>query len=296
MNYPGLKLFTFHLSPFTALAKMVSVIITTYNRRRFLREAALSVLKQDYRDKEVIIIDDGSTDNSIEEVNDLQVRYVWKENGGISSARNRGIEESGGEYIAFLDVDDLWKKDKLSAQISQMTAQGYALSYTDEIWIRNGERLNQKLRHKKYSGKIFGHCLPLCIISPSSAVIRREVFEDVGLFDESLPVCEDYDMWLRVTARYPVLFIEKPLIIKRGGHEDQLSRQYAGMDRFRIQGIVKILQDCCLDNAMRTKAVEELKKKCRIYASGAMRRGREEEAQYYLSLAVKAAESIEQRA
>ncbi len=275
---------------------MVSVIITTYNRRRFLREAALSVLKQDYRDKEVIIIDDGSTDNSIEEVNDLQVRYVWKENGGISSARNRGIEESGGEYIAFLDVDDLWKKDKLSAQISQMTAQGYALSYTDEIWIRNGERLNQKLRHKKYSGKIFGHCLPLCIISPSSAVIRREVFEDVGLFDESLPVCEDYDMWLRVTARYPVLFIEKPLIIKRGGHEDQLSRQYAGMDRFRIQGIVKILQDCCLDNAMRTKAVEELKKKCRIYASGAMRRGREEEAQYYLSLAVKAAESIEQRA
>jgi len=110
---------------------MVSVIITTYNRRRFLREAVLSVLKQDYRDKEVIIVDDGSTDNSIEEVNDLQVRYVWKENGGISSARNRGIEESGGEYIAFLDVDDLWKKDKLSAQISQMTAQGYALSYTE---------------------------------------------------------------------------------------------------------------------------------------------------------------------
>lgn len=264
---------------------MVSVIITTYNRRRFLREAVLSVLRQDYLDKEVIIIDDGSTDNSIEEVNDLQVRYVWKENGGISSARNKGIEVTRGEYIAFLDVDDLWKKDKLSIQISQMTMQGYAVSYTDEIWIRNGKRLNQKLRHKKYSGKVFEHCLPLCIISPSSAVIRREVFEDVGFFDESLPVCEDYDMWLRVTARYPVLFIERPLIIKRGGHEDQLSRRYDGMDRFRIQGIVKILQDGCLDNAMRTKAVEELKKKCRIYANGAMRRNRTEEAQHYLSLA-----------
>jgi len=272
---------------------MVSVIITTYNRRRFLREAALSVLKQDYRDRELIVIDDGSTDGSQDEVEGLPLAYIRKENGGISSARNKGIAAARGEYIAFLDVDDLWKKNKLSTQISQMEAKGHGVSYTDEIWIRDGKRLNQKLRHKKYSGWIFEHCLPLCIISPSSAVIRREVFDDVGLFDESLPVCEDYDMWLRVTARHPVLFIEKPLIIKRGGHEDQLSRRYAGMDRFRIKGIVKILQDGCLDSAMRIKAVEELKKKCRIYANGAMRRGRAEEAQYYLSLAVKAAESGE---
>jgi glycosyltransferase involved in cell wall biosynthesis len=275
---------------------MVSVIITTYNRRRFLREAALSVLQQDYPDKEIIIVDDGSTDNSIEEVKDLPVRYAWKENSGISSARNKGIEAAQGEYIAFLDVDDLWKKNKLSTQISQMKAKEHSASYTDEIWIRDGKRLNQKLRHKKYSGMIFGHCLPLCIISPSSAVIKREIFEDVGLFDESLPVCEDYDMWLRVTARYPVLFVERPLIIKRGGHEDQLSRRYDGMDRFRIQAIVKILQDRCLDGAMRAQAVEELRKKCRIYAGGAMRRGRAEEAQYYLSLALKAAESEAQRA
>jgi glycosyltransferase involved in cell wall biosynthesis len=264
---------------------MVSVIITTYNRRRFLREAVLSVLEQDYRDREVVVVDDGSTDGSHDEINDLPVTYIRKENGGISSARNKGIEATGGEYVAFLDVDDLWKKKKLSTQMAQMTVQGFALSYTDEIWIRNGKRLNQKLRHKKYSGRIFEHCLPLCIISPSSAVIRREVFEDVGLFDESLPVCEDYDMWLRVTARYPVLFIEKDLIIKRGGHEDQLSRRYTGMDRFRIEAIVKILRDTCLDNGMRTKAIEELKRKCRIYANGAMRRDRIEEAQCYLSIA-----------
>lgn len=264
---------------------MVSVIVTTYNRRRFLREAILSVLKQDYRDRELIVVDDGSTDGSHKEIEDLPVAYIWKENGGISSSRNKGIEMARGEYIAFLDVDDLWKKNKLSVQIPQMTAQGYSISYTDEIWIRNGKRLNQKLRHKKYSGMIFDRCLPLCIISPSSAVIRRAVFEDVGLFDESLPVCEDYDMWLKVAAKYPVLFIEKPLIIKRGGHEDQLSRRYDGMDRFRIQAIVKILQDGCLESAMRAKAVEELRKKCLIYAKGAMRRNKEEEAQYYLSLA-----------
>lgn len=275
---------------------MVSVIITTYNRRRFLREAAMSVLQQDYPDKEIIVVDDGSTDNSIEEVKDLPVRYVWKENSGISSARNRGIGESGGEYIAFLDVDDLWKKKKLSTQISQMKAKDHSVSYTDEIWIRDGKRLNQKLRHKKYSGMIFEHCLPLCIISPSSVVIKREIFEDVGLFDESLPVCEDYDMWLRVTARYPVLFIERPLVIKRGGHEDQLSRRYAGMDRFRIQAIVKILQAHYLDSAMRRQAAEELKRKCLIYANGAIRRNKMEEAEYYLSLAVKAAEGGEQRA
>jgi glycosyltransferase involved in cell wall biosynthesis len=263
---------------------MVSVIITTYNRRRFLREAVLSVLKQDYQDRELIVVDDGSTDDSHNEVEDLPVTYIRKENGGISSARNKGIEAAHGEYVAFLDVDDLWKKNKLSTQISQMKAQDYSVSYTDEIWIRNGKRLNQKLRHKKYSGRIFGHCLPLCIISPSSAIVKREIFEDVGLFDESLPVCEDYDMWLRVTAKHPVLFIEKPLIIKRGGHEDQLSKRYDGMDRFRIRAIVKILRDRCLDGTMRAQAVEELRSKCRIYANGAMRRGRTEEAQYYLSL------------
>lgn len=263
---------------------MVSVIITTYNRKQFLREAVLSVLKQDYRDKEVIVVDDGSTDGSQDEIEDLPVKYLRKENGGISSARNKGIEAAQGEYIAFLDVDDLWKKDKLSTQISQMKAHNYSISYTDEIWIRDGKRLNQKLRHKKYSGKIFEHCLPLCIISPSSAVINREIFEDVGLFDESLPVCEDYDMWLRVTAKCPVLFIEKPLIIKRGGHGDQLSRQYTGMDRFRIQAIVKILHNRCLDVSMRTKAIDELKRKCRIYADGAMRRNKVEEARYYAAL------------
>jgi len=264
---------------------MVSAIITTYNRRNYLKEAVLSVLNQDYRDMEVIVVDDGSTDGSHEEVDGLPLQYVWKENGGISSARNKGIKVSRGEYIAFLDVDDLWKKDKLSEQMRRMKEESALISYTDEIWIRNGKRLNQKLRHRKYSGRIFEQCLPLCIISPSSAVIKREVFDTVGLFDESLPVCEDYDMWLRICARYPVLLIELPLIIKRGGHADQLSRAFEAMDRFRAQSIVNILNSGVLDEAMAAAARQELQEKCRILTLGARKRGKVEEAEYYASLA-----------
>jgi len=263
---------------------MVSVVITTFNRRSFLREAVLSVLTQDYRDKEIIVVDDGSTDNSFEEVRGLDVRYVWKRNGGISSARNMGIAVSKGDYLAFLDVDDLWKKGKLSEQIGRMVENSNPVSYTDEIWIRNGKWFNQRQRHKKYSGYIFEQCLPLCIISPSSVVVKKEVFDDVGFFDESLPVCEDYDMWLRITSKYPVLFVDKPLIVKRGGHEDQLSRKYEAMDKFRIECLLKIIRSGMLGDDMLHAALEELKKKCLIYANGARKRGRLREADLYLNL------------
>ncbi len=263
----------------------VSVIVTTFNRRHFLHDAFRSVAAQDYRDREIIIVDDGSTDNTCDDAAQLPARYIWKENGGISSARNAGLAIAGGEYIAFLDVDDRWKKKKLSTQLDAMERTGMLLSYTDEIWFRNGKRLNQKLRHRKYSGMIFEQCLPLCIISPSSALIHRSIFDTVGTFDESMPVCEDYDMWLRITSRYPVLFVEKPLIVKQGGHADQLSRAYDGMDRFRIESIARILGSGVLDPVYAEKAVGELTKKCRIYAGGALKRGKKEEAEHYLALA-----------
>lgn len=269
----------------------VSVIITTFNRRHFLHGAFQSVASQDYRDREIIIVDDGSTDNTSEDAALLPARYIWKENGGISSARNAGLAIAGGEYIAFLDVDDRWKSKKLSLQLDAMERTGVLLSYTDEIWFRNGKRLNQKLKHRKYSGMIFEHCLPLCIISPSSALTHRSVFDAVGTFDESLPVCEDYDMWLRITSRYPVLFIEKPLIIKQGGHADQLSRAYDSMDRFRIESIARILDSGVLDAVFAEKAVRELAKKCGIYAGGALKRGKKEEAEHYRELAASYAAS-----
>lgn len=261
---------------------MVSVVITTFNRRAFLREATLSVLSQDYQDKEVIIIDDGSSDRSFLETRGLPVRYVWKSNGGVSSARNMGIAISKGEYLAFLDVDDMWKKGKLTNQLDAMSRNKVDISYTDEVWIRNGKHLNQGRRHKKHSGFIFEKCLPLCLISPSSVVIKRSIFEEIGLFDERLPVCEDYDMWLRITSMFPVLYIDKTFIVKRGGHDDQLSKAYEAMDRFRIQSLTKLLNDeSFTDPGMRSAALKELKKKCKIFATGAKKRGRLQEADQY---------------
>ncbi len=263
---------------------LVSIIITTHNRRSFLAEALPSVLAQDYPNKEVIVVDDGSTDDSQTVAHGLPVRYEWKENGGVSSARNRGIALAAGDYLAFLDVDDLWARKKLSTQMEWMQAREYSVSYTDEVWVRNGRHLNQKKRHRKYSGLIYDYCLPLCIISPSSAVIRRDVVETVGLFDESLPVCEDYDMWLRISCRYPVLFVPVALITKRGGHADQLSHRYEAMDKYRIQSLAGMLRSGRLGSGQMLTTFLELKKKCRIVANGATKRGRNDEATYYHSL------------
>lgn len=263
---------------------MVSVVITTYNRRHFLREAVVSVMKQDYRDYEIIVVDDGSVDDSFKEIDDLPVRYIWKENGGVSSARNAGIEVSKGGYVAFLDVDDLWKRKKLSIQMEAMNRGGYDISYTGEIWIRNGNRINQKKIHRKYSGDIFLFCLPRCIIGPSSALIKKDIFKEVGLFDETLPVCEDYDMWLRITSRFNVLFIDEKLIIKRGGHADQLSSKYETLDQFRIKSLFKLYNSTALSNKNRELLKAELLKKADIYIGGAARRNKLNEIDYFTNI------------
>jgi glycosyltransferase involved in cell wall biosynthesis len=266
---------------------LVSAIITTFNRRNFLREALHSVLTQDYQNIEVIVIDDGSTDESFREIQGAlaPVRYVWKENGGISGARNLGISLAKGSYIAFLDCDDLWRKNKLAAQVEALATSNVPLVYTNETWIRNGRHLNQKKRHAKFSGWIYPQCLPLCIISPSSALIEKRVLDEVGLFDEAMPVCEDYDLWLRITCRYPVLFLEDRLIVKRGGHDDQLSKSQEAMDRFRIDSLLKMLQSDLLTPELSRLTAEELVRKAVVYAKGAEKRGRVEEAAHYFSLA-----------
>jgi glycosyltransferase involved in cell wall biosynthesis len=263
----------------------VSVIIPTYNRARVLKQAIDSVLAQDFHDFEIVVVDDGSTDSTPEILESYQqICVVRQGHRGVSAARNAGIAWAAGSLIAFLDSDDVWLAEKLSTQVAFFNTHPNALiCQTEEIWIKNGIRANPKKRHKKHSGMIFERCLELCIVSPSAVMMRRCLFDEIGGFDETLPVCEDYDLWLRVTCRFPVYLIEAPLVIKRGGHPDQLSRR-RGMDRFRIRALEKILQSDLLSSRQYSAADAALKRKCAIYAAGCLKRGRVREADHYIHL------------
>ncbi len=266
---------------------IVTIVIPTFNRADFLKESIHSVLSQTFTDFELIVVDDGSTDHTEEVVREFsKVRYVaCTENSGVSHARNLGIGMARGRYICFLDSDDLWIKNKLETQILWMESHADCqVCYTDEIWIRKGVRVNPMNKHRKYSGDIFSHCLPLCIVSPSSVLMRSSLFDEVGLFDEDLPVCEDYDLWLRISLKHPVHFIEEKLIVKQGGHEDQLSTKYWGMDRFRVYVLEKLLKESSLNAERQGLVLDTLIQKCGILIQGFSKRGKADEAQYYRAL------------
>jgi glycosyltransferase involved in cell wall biosynthesis len=270
---------------------MVSAIIVTYNRATFLKEAIDSVLAQTYFQKnhddwELLIIDDGSTDGTRKLGSSYchqykNISYHYSEHRGVSQARNFGLNLSRGEFIGFLDSDDLWLKDKVQVQLSYLKAFPEALfCLTEEIWIRNGCRVNQAKKHQKYSGFILDKVLPLCLLSLSSAMFRRRLFEEIGQFDESLPVGEDYDLGIRIALRYPYHFLPSPLIIKRGGHRDQLSRRYWGIDQWRVKVLEKALETgVSPENELLIK--KEIQKKCSVLVSGFLKRGKIEEGEYF---------------
>ncbi|MFQ6674147.1 MAG: glycosyltransferase family 2 protein [Fidelibacterota bacterium] len=254
----------------------VSVVIPTFNRVSLLPRALDSVLThQTCRPQEVIVVDDGSTDDTASFLQNHypDVLYLYQPNHGVSAARNRGIEASTSPWIAFLDSDDAWLPHKLSRQLEAVRGNPeMRICHTDELWIRNDVRINPKKKHRKSGGWIFSKCLSLCCMSPSSVMLHRSVFDTVGFFDESLPVCEDYDLWLRVTARFPVLYVDHPLVIKYGGHHDQLSGQQWGMDRFRIRALEKILSSGILSPGNSRATLEILEEKLNIFIHGARKR------------------------
>ena len=265
----------------------LSIIIPTFNRSELLYRALNSVFMQTYSDYEVIVIDDGSTDGTAEmlQKNFTQVRYFYQSNKGVSASRNKGLELAKGRWIAFLDSDDEWLPHKLEKQISLLKAKpDYKICHTEEIWVRNGVRVNQMKKHRKTGGWIFPQCLPLCVMSPSSILIHHSVFDSIGNFDTSLPACEDYDLWLRITAKYPVLYIEEPQIKKYGGHEDQLSKKHWGMDRYRIQALQNIISGETLNNENKQKAIAMLLKKCKVFQKGALKRGKIDDVQHYQNI------------
>jgi glycosyltransferase involved in cell wall biosynthesis len=270
------------------MEKPVSVIIPTYNRLSFLQKAVDSVLAQTYSNFELIIVDDGSEDNTpgLFADYDPAIVYLRQENKGPAAARNAGVKAAQYDLIAFLDSDDRFTEKKLAIQIKAMNENPtYLISHTQEIWYRNGRFLNQKKRHQKSHGDIFRQSLKLCAVGMSTVLMNREIFERYGLFDEEYPCCEDYEFWLRIGAEQRFLLVDEPLTLKDGGRDDQVSKIYrVGMDRFRIKAIVKILTEIDLRDHQKKAAIQELEDKCRIYGDGCLKHGRSEEGLYYLNL------------
>ena len=261
----------------------ISVVIPSYNRKDFLKRSIDSAINQTKKPLEIIVVDDGSTDGTeamIKSDYDF-VKFIKQKNKGVSAARNIGIKVSIGEWICFLDSDDEWKKDKLEKQINAMKSNpGYKFFHSNEIWIKNGMRINQKKKHKKYGGDIFDKCLDMCRISPSSVMIDKTVFDEVGNFNEDLVVCEDYELWLRICDKYRVFFIDEPLIIKYGGHQGQLSYSIESIENHRI----KALEYLILENLKRKNkrhAIQMLLSKLNIYLKGLVKRKKIDEIAVY---------------
>jgi glycosyltransferase involved in cell wall biosynthesis len=271
-----------------------SIIIPTYNRGKFLEIAIRSVLEQSFTDYELIVVDDGSSDGTKEmfeerktkdEGRRTKIKYFYQKNKGPAGARNLGLKQAKGEFICFLDTDDRFRQDKLKLTYEYIKKYPqYKVFHTEEIWYRKGAILTQKNCHKKPSGFVFENAVRMCSISISTAAIKRDIFKELGIFDESMLACEDYDFWLRVTNKYPVFLIPEYLTIKEGGHFDQQSFKYPAMDTFRIYALNKILESKALSSDNFKIAADALIRKCEIFIKGALKRGKVKEVNYYQSL------------
>jgi glycosyltransferase involved in cell wall biosynthesis len=272
----------------------VSVIIPTFNRARLLRRAVLSVLNQTYTDLEIIVVDDASED-ATEKLDifasdlppKVSIRLARLDvHAGVSKARNTGVALSSGTWLAFLDSDDEWRPDKLSLQAAWHEANPlYRISQTQEIWIRRGVRVNAPKAYEKTQGYIFKASLERCMITPSSVMMHRDLFRESGGFNESLQACEDYDLWLRITSGNPVGLVNELLLIRYGGHADQLSLSVMGLDRFRIRSIMDLLNSKKLSREQDLLAQRELMRKADIVAKGYLKRGRTEDYERYKRIA-----------
>lgn len=205
----------------------VSVIIPSYNRAKLLGRAIDSVLHQTFSDYEIIVVDDGSKDNTkdVLKAYDGKIKYIYQANRGISGARNQGIKEARGEYIAFLDSDDSWIPEKLAEQIKVLEAnKNVGIVYSKLQMINDkGEHCGVKPKHK--SGKNFRELIEIGGDIPTSSVMaRRECFEKVGVFDESLQQMEDIDMWIRIAKNYDLYEITDKILAYYYRHDEQVTR------------------------------------------------------------------------
>jgi len=280
---------------------LVSVIIPVYNRRKLLADAVRSVLMQSFGDLELIVVDDGSDDGTVRSLaslsSDPRIRLLTPPRSGMAGAvRNRGAAAARGRWLAFLDSDDIWLPEKLSQQFSLLREQGSLgrhprIIHGCEVWLRDDRIISQKGQRHRREGDIFSNALTKCIIGPSSVMMERQLYLESGGFREDLEIAEDYEFWLRITALEPVAWLSKDCIIKRAGSWPQLSEKYGQIEKFRIQGLLRLVKDSWFAGHRRAgendgdaallrqhQAEQTLAGKCRIYAAGCRKRGRLEEA------------------
>jgi len=270
----------------------ISVIIPTYNRYKLLLEAINSVKKQTYKDYELMVVDDGSTDETPKLLHDENLKYIRvKHTGNPGLVRNLGVEQSKGDYIAFLDSDDLWKKDKLEKQITFFKNNPeIKLCHTREIWKRDKKIISQKKQDHKRSGNIFKDALKKCIVGPSTVMMERSIFVLEGGFREDMEIAEDYEFWIRITSKFKIGYIDEPLVVKRAGKWEQLSEKYGQIEIFRIEGLKKLVEHNYFVEEKMELALNELIRKCKIYSRGCKKRNKDKEAkkwEKYISLLIE---------
>jgi glycosyltransferase involved in cell wall biosynthesis len=237
---------------------------------------------------EILVVDDGSIDDTKKIVSQKHpaVQLISNPtNRGVSYARNLGISNATGSHLAFLDSDDTWHPAKIERQLHFCLQEPTTnINHCDEIWIKNGEKFNQKFYHQKFGGDLFERSLLRCMISPSAVMIKKTLFTKYGDFDEDLPACEDYDLWLRIASREIVGYIDSPLVTKYGGHPDQLSKTTTALDQYRIHAIKKLIDRGGLKPAYLESAISVLKTKLEIYLKGAKKRGNTQHILLYESI------------
>jgi glycosyltransferase involved in cell wall biosynthesis len=204
------------------MSPAISVVIATHNYGRFLPAALESVLRQTFGDFEVIVVDDGSTDNTREVVQpyllDPRVRYQRIIHGGVSAARNTGIRLARAGRIAFLDADDRWLPAKLELQAARFDADPeLGVVYTRRLVIDDAGRPLPFREPPLYRGHVLPQIFATNFVCFSSAMVRRKVFEQVGMFDESIGLAVDYDLWLRAATCYCFDYLDQPLVKYRRG-------------------------------------------------------------------------------
>jgi glycosyltransferase involved in cell wall biosynthesis len=289
-----------------------TVVVPTCNRREMVAQALQSVLAQTYRNFELVVVDDGSTDGTpmhlmrllgaepraveiLSRMNPaalnpffhqfvhdgIPIQYQYHPNRGLGAARNRGIRHARGTYVAFLEAEDLWEPTHLQAQIAFLDGDGWArIARVGGRQAKDGTRARRSRRAEEASGWIFSQALEACPAGLSCAVVHRGCFAECGTFDENMPACDDYDLWLRLAARFPIHYVAGPEVTHRSPRPELASHSWT-WDRFRVYALEKAFQSGQLNPEQRFLVSQEIVRRCEHLVEGYRRQKSEERANFY---------------